>query len=226
MLRRISTRGQDMHGGPDDPILQEDYKSTSQVLAGITANHVDDRISIQDIINSLGERGFGFLLLMFSLPCMVAPPGLSSLPAIPLMFFGAQLLFRYDRAWLPVAIARRDFAKKDLDFVIKYTIPMMRRIEMWCKPRLSFFVGPIGERLLGLLVILLSGIIILPGPGTNGPPGAAIAFLAIAMIEKDGLLVFAGVVGSFVAMYLAITGLILFFEWIVPAMLGWVGLTV
>jgi hypothetical protein len=213
-----------MHGTPDEPILQDDHTSTSKILAGITANHLDDRISIQDIINSLGERSFGFLLLMFALPCIVAPPGLSSLPAIPLFFFGAQMLFRYDRAWLPAAIAKRDFAKKDLDYVIKYTVPLMRRIEKWCKPRMAIFVGPVGERLLGLLVILLASIIILPGPGTNGPPGIAIAFLAIAMIEKDGLLVFAGVVGSFVAMYLAITGLLLFFQWVVPAVLGWLGL--
>ena len=38
------------------------------------------------------------------------------------------------------------------------------------------------------------------------------------------LLVFAGVVGSFLAMYLAITGLILFFNWIVPAVAGWLGI--
>lgn len=212
---------------PDElkPILQDDFSSSSTILAGIAANHPRDRISIQDIIDALGERSFGFLLLMFALPCIVAPPGLSSLPAIPLFFFGAQMLFRYDRAWLPVALARRDFAKKDIEFVIRNTIPIMRRIERWCKPRMAVFVGPVGERLLGLLVILLASIIILPGPGTNGPPGVAIAFLSIAMIQKDGLLVFAGVVGSFVAMYLAITGLLLFFQWIVPAVLGWFGMT-
>jgi hypothetical protein len=210
---------------PDDlkPIVQDDHSTSSKILAGIAANHPRDRISIQDIIDALGERSFGFLLLMFALPCIVAPPGLSSLPAIPLFFFGAQMLFRYDRAWLPVAIARREFAKKDIEFVVRNTVPIMRRIEKWCKPRMAIFIGPIGERLLGLLVILLASIIILPGPGTNGPPGVAIAFLAIAMIEKDGLLVFLGVVGSFVAMYLAITGLLLFFQWIVPAVLGWFG---
>jgi hypothetical protein len=211
---------------PDElkPIKQDDHSASSQILAGIAANHPHERISIQDIIDALGERSFGFLMLMFALPCIVAPPGLSSLPAIPLFFFGAQMLFRYDRAWLPATIARRDFAKKDIEFVIRNTVPIMKRIERWCKPRMAFFVGPIGERLLGLLVILLASIIILPGPGTNGPPGVAIAFLSIAMIEKDGLLVFLGVVGSFLAMYLAISGLILFFNWIVPAVLGWFGL--
>ena len=211
---------------PDEfkPIRQDDHSTSSKILTGIAANHPRDRISIQDMIDALGERSFGFLLLMFSLPCIVAPPGLSSLPAIPLMFFGAQMLFRYDRAWLPATLARREFAKKDIEFVVRNTVPIMRRIERWCRPRMSFFVGPVGERLLGLLVILLASIIILPGPGTNGPPGVAIAFLSIAMIEKDGLLVFLGVVGSFVAMYLAISGLILFFNWVVPAVLGWLGI--
>jgi hypothetical protein len=202
------------------PIVQDDYRSTSQILLGIGDGHARERMSIQEIIDTLGERSFGFLLLIFALPCVVSPPGLSSLPAIPLLFFGAQMLLRFDRAWLPPVLARREIAVRDLQWVIRKMVPVMRRIERWCKPRLAILIGPIGERALGLLVMVLAFVILLPGPGTNGPPGLAIAFLSIAMIEKDGLLVFAGVAGSLAALYLAVAGLILFFQWIVPAVLG------
>ncbi len=190
----------------------------------ITAEHPHERISIQDIIDSLGERGFGFALLIFSLPCIIAPPGLSSAPAVILIIFGAQMLFQYNQPWVPQWVGKRSVARADLEGIIRRMVPVLRRIESWCKPRLEFLIGPLGERLLGLLIIILSLVILMPGPGTNGPPGLAIAFLSIAVIERDGLLVFAGVVGSFLAMYLAITGLILFFNWIVPAVAGWLGI--
>jgi hypothetical protein len=61
--------------------------------------------------------------------------------------------------------------------------------------------------LLGLLVFVLAIVIALPGPGTNFPPGVAIVFMSIAIIERDGLLVMAGVVGSAFALYLGWLGL-------------------
>jgi hypothetical protein len=55
---------------------------------------------------------------------------------------------------------------------------------------------------LGLLIFVLALIIALPGPGTNFPPGVTIAFMAIAIIERDGLLVLLGVVASVIALYI------------------------
>ncbi|MEQ1755978.1 MAG: exopolysaccharide biosynthesis protein [Micropepsaceae bacterium] len=194
------------------------HRSTSDALISIVQDFPHERMSLQDLIDGLGERSFGFLLLLFGVACAIAPPGFATLFSVPLMFFGLQMLAGYRTPWLPRSIAQRSFAKVDLEKTIKRAVPAMRWVETICKPRLGFLIGDAGERLLGLLVFILSVVIALPGPGTNFPPGVAIAFMSIAIIERDGLLVFVGVLVSFVALYIGWLGLHL----VVTEVLPWV----
>jgi len=193
------------------------HRSTSDVLLALVREFAGERISIQDIINGLGERSFGFVLLLFGLLSAVAPPGVATFTAMPLMFFGLQMLAGYATPWLPDFIAKRDMTRGDLQKTLERGVPIMQRIERFCRPRYLFLIGSTGERLLGLLVFVLAVVIALPGPLTNGPPGLAIAFMSIAIIERDGLLVLAGVLASCVALYLGYLGLHLFIDHVVPA---------
>jgi hypothetical protein len=197
----------------------DDKRSTSEILLELLRQHPRDRITIQEVIDSLGERGFGFVLLIFSLPAIVpVPPPLGSLLGIPLMIFAAQMILRRKSPWLPKTVASRALVRGDLERIVERGSPMMKRIERWCRPRLLFLVGGTGERLLGLLVFILALVIALPGPGTNGPPGLAIAFLSIAIIERDGWLVLLGVVGSVFALAFGIAGIVFFVRDMVPWM--------
>ena len=194
------------------------HQSTSDALISIIRNHPHERMRIQDLIEGLGERSFGFLLLLFGVACAIAPPGFATIFSVPLMFFGLQMLAGYKTPWLPKSIAGRSFLKTDLEATIKRAVPAMRWVETICKPRFEFLIGSLGERLLGLLVFILSIVIALPGPGTNFPPGVAIAFMSIAIIERDGLLVLVGVIGSFIALYIGWLGLHL----VVTEVLPWI----
>ena len=185
------------------------HRSTSEVLLDVFRNHPQERMSIQDIIDGLGDRSFGFLLLLFGLLSAVAPPGVATITAIPLLFFGAQMLAGYATPWLPKSIAGHAFATADLHKTVERGIPIMRWVEKLCRPRVDFMVGKVAERLLGFLVFILAVVIAAPGPGTNAPPGIAISFIAIAIINRDGLLVLLGVLGSFVALYIGALGVYL-----------------
>ena len=93
----------------------------------------------------------------------------------------------------------------------------MRWVEMICHPRLLFLTGGMGERLLGLIVFILAVVIALPGPGTNFLPGLAVAFMAIAIINRDGLLVLLGFAVSAFALYVAAWAL----AWVAQEVLPW-----
>ncbi len=195
------------------------HRSTSEALVAIVRSFPGEQMRLQDLMDGLGERSFGFVLLLFGVLSAIAiVPGLATIIAIPLLFFGLQMLAGYRTPWLPKSISERSFAKADLLATIERAVPAMRWVETICKPRLLFLIGQVGERLLGLLVFVLAIVIALPGPGTNFAPGVAIAFMAIAIIERDGLLVFAGVVGSFFALYIGYLGLHL----VVTEVLPWV----
>jgi hypothetical protein len=188
----------------------------SDALLQIVRNFPNERISLQDLLDGLGERSFGFLLLLFGIACAIAPPGFATIFSLPLLLFALQMVAGYDSPWLPRAIGARSFAKTDLEATIKRAVPAMRWVERICKPRFEFLVGELGERLLGVLVFILTIVIALPGPGTNFPPGVAIAFMSIAIIERDGLLVFLGILASMVALYIGFLGLQLVVTDILP----------
>jgi hypothetical protein len=195
------------------------HRSTSEALLAIVKAFPGERMRLQDLMEGLGERSFGFVLLLFGvLSAIAVVPGLATITAIPLLFFGLQMLAGYRTPWLPKSISERSFLKADLLATIERAVPAMRWVETISKPRFQFLIGRFGERLLGLLVFILALVIALPGPGTNFPPGVAIAFMAIAIIERDGLLVFAGVVGSFIALYIGYLGLHL----VVTEFLPWI----
>lgn len=193
-----------------------EHLRASDALLQIVRNFPNERISLQELLDGLGERSFGFLLLLFGIACAIAPPGFATVFSVPLILFALQMVAGFDSPWLPRSVGARSFAKTDLEKTLKRAVPAMRWVEQICKPRLEFIVGELGERLLGLLVFILAVVIALPGPGTNFPPGVAIAFMSIAIIERDGLLVFIGVLGSMVALYIGWLGLYLVVTEILP----------
>ena len=193
-----------------------EHLRASDALLQIVRNFPNERISLQDLLDGLGERSFGFLLLLFGIACAIAPPGFATIFSLPLLLFSLQMVAGFDSPWLPRAVGARSFAKTDLEATIKRAVPAMRWVERICKPRLEFLVGELGERLLGVLVFILTIVIALPGPGTNFPPGVAIAFMSIAIIERDGLLVFLGILASMVALYIGFLGLQLVVTDILP----------
>ena len=184
-------------------MVHHNNRSASDVLLELVRAFPRERISVQDLIDGLGDRSWGFALLLFGLLSAIAIiPGLATLTAVPLLFFGLQMLIGYRTPWLPRFIAKRDLGRADLEKAIVAGKPIMQQIERICRPRLTFLIGRSSERVLGLLVFVLAVIIALPGPFTNFPPGMAIVFMSIAIIERDGLMLLAGLITSVIALYL------------------------
>lgn len=203
--------------------MQRDL-SASELLLALVRNFPRDRISIQNILDGLGERSFGLVLLLFGILSAVAVvPGLATVTAVPLLIFGAQMVAGFHSPSLPGFIANRSFTKRDLVATIERGVPYVRWIENVCRPRLLFMTGRIGERLLGILVFVLAVVIALPGPGTNFLPGLAIAFMAVAIVQRDGLLLLVGWLGSAFALYVGWLGLSLMFELLWPQVRDFIG---
>jgi hypothetical protein len=60
------------------------------------------------------------------------------------------------------------------------------------KPRFTILFGPIGERLIGLVILALALVLILPIPGGNILPAMAVSALAFALIQRDGVIALIG----------------------------------
>ena len=80
-----------------------------------------------------------------------------------------------------------------------------------------------GERLIGLAILILALILALPIPFANWLPACAIAIIALAIVEKDGVAVLVGLAVGVISLLVAATvvvGLIKAFLLLFSGMLG------
>lgn len=189
--------------------LIENKKLASDILKEIadTKNNDSDKVTLFDIKTALHERGFGILVIIFSLPLSVpipVPPGYTTILSIPLILFSLQLLFGFDSPWLPHWLERKSFQRSTLALVVEKTSPMLKKIEKFMKPRMSFiFYGP-GEKILAFIMLFSALSIALPLPLTNFVPAIGTTLISLGIMSKDGLLSILGVLVSLCGLLLTL----------------------
>lgn len=192
------------HGGSRDHPKRPLPARTSEVLRELAYGE-GERVSFRDILIGLRHRAFGFTMLIFALPCCLPmPPGIPTVCGIALTIIALNLIAVRRRLWLPKTIADKSLARADLRRVVDRVLPMMQRLERFCRPRLALLTEPFGKVLIGLVVLVLGLVMILPIPFLgNMPPGFAASVIAIGVIERDGLVVLIGLVVSAAAIAVA-----------------------
>jgi hypothetical protein len=103
---------------------------------------------------------------------------------------------------LPKWLLRRKVPRKALSAAIHAVLPALRRIEKGAKPRGRWVSNPLTQRLLGLFIFVLALFIALPIPATNMPPAIAIFVTSLGMVERDGVLICAGILIGLASMVL------------------------
>ncbi len=189
--------------------LTEDKKLASDILKEVadTNNNDNDKVTLFDIKTALHERGFGILIIIFSLPLSVpipVPPGYTTILSIPLILFSLQLLFGFDSPWMPNWLERKSFQRSTLALVVEKTSPILKKIEKFMKPRMSFiFRGP-GENILAFIMLLCALSIAIPLPLTNFIPAIGTTLISLGIMSKDGFLSIMGVLVSLCGLLLTL----------------------
>jgi hypothetical protein len=164
----------------------------SAVLADIV-EHAGDGISIEELTHMFGGRAIGALLFVFGLACMLPlPPGATTIFGFPLVVLAPQLIIGAGAPWLPSGVKHRTIPGVALQNGLPRLIKWLKRIEAISKPRFTILFGPVGERLIGLVILALALVLILPIPGGNILPAMAVSALAFALIQRDGVIALIG----------------------------------
>jgi hypothetical protein len=172
-----------------------------EILAEISARS-DPELRLGELIEAIGDRGHGLLIAAFALPNVlpVYLPGLSAVFGLPLVFVALQLVLGRHRPWLPKPLLGRAISRHLVARLATGLAPWLARLERALKPRWPEIMGPVTERLAGLLAVLLGLLLSLPIPLTNIPLSAPLVLLGLALAEEDGLmLVIALALGTIVA---------------------------
>jgi hypothetical protein len=176
---------------PDEVALEERLPLSALLLT--LADRAPGPVSLVAVVEHFGARAFGGILFIFAIPNLLPlPPGSSTVLSLPLLLIAPQLAFGADWPWLPHALARRTVDHHALAGVCRRAAPWVARAERLTTRRFVFLFGPFGDAIIGVVCTLLAAVLILPIPLGNMLPAAAVATLALSLVQRDGLLAILG----------------------------------
>ncbi|MGX9962303.1 exopolysaccharide biosynthesis protein [Roseomonas sp. F4] len=194
----------------------------SQLVTVLARDWPSERLTLGELIQALGARGYGVLIVLFALPNLlpIYIPGLSPIFGVPLLIICAQLAYGLPTPKLPALLTRRSMRRADLRLIAEKALPWLQRVERYVKPRPSWLTTRAGERLIGAYGVWLASIVIVPLPLTNGPPSLACLIMAIGLMEEDTRTIAAGAAFGVFATFLGLS-IIGSVGWILVAGFTW-----
>lgn len=178
-------------------------KTLSQILRVIAVDPARDAIAINDLIGLLGGRGRAGLILLFALPNVLpAPPGISGVLGLPLVYLSFQMMLG-QVPWLPRFIGQRSIPRDRFARLVDTAAPWLARAERLLRPRWSWLVNHRAERVIGAFCLVLAAVLALPIPFGNMLPAFAITLIALGVLERDGLWVLIGTSSGLGSLFVA-----------------------
>jgi hypothetical protein len=200
--------------------MKKNTGRSSDALLEIANNKdLSGKLTYQRILDILGERAFGIVLLFFALPSALpfsAIPGVSTIFSVPILLFACQMIFARKTLWLPKIIANRTIQQESIAKVIHTATPYIIKIENFLKPRWPFMNCRFMEIMNGIIILCLAILLMLPIPLSNLIFSSLLIIFGMGLIEKDGLFILLGYVGaifyvSFIYMFITKTISYLFY---------------
>jgi hypothetical protein len=158
------------------------------------AGDPDKPITIESMLEATGYRSFGALLLV---PGLLVFSPLSGIPGLPSFFavmvglIAIQLLIGRKHFWLPRWLLARCASRGKYDRAIAFLKLPARLIDRLLRHRLMFLTEGIAVYFNALVCLLIAAT--MPPleliPFGNSAAGAALTFLGLGMMARDGALV-------------------------------------
>lgn len=155
----------------------------------------DSTVTLENVLDLAGERIFGFLFVILSLPsALPLPAPIISIPfGIVMIFLAAQLIIGREEPWLPEKFAKRQIKLETAQKFVKAGIPWLQKIEAVSRPRLAFVCTTVpGKVIIGIAIALMSICMMIPIPTTNTLPAIGIFVTGFGLLEDDGAISLGG----------------------------------
>ncbi|MEO1987135.1 MAG: exopolysaccharide biosynthesis protein [Martelella sp.] len=171
----------------DDPTVGEILDSLSDADEG------KDGVTVGELMEAVGQRGFGVLLFV---PALIELSPIGGIPGVPtalaafIALVSSQLAIGRSHIWFPAFLERRTIPTDRLEGAIDWLRPVARFLDRWFHGRIRIVTkGPV-VRLAAAACILLC--LTVPPleliPFASSAPTGAIAAFGLALIVQDGLL--------------------------------------
>ena len=164
-----------------------DHTHTTALIARALEGSSVEKITIGEFLDPLGERAFGFLVLILAIPNFIPVPiGVGGVMGVLVIYVGAQMLLGFQHPWLLRVIRDHGMSRKRVERFVARLTPLLRWLEHVCRPRLEALTRQPAHRITGFLLVLVGIALALPIPFTNYVFGVLLVAYAVALIERDG----------------------------------------
>lgn len=193
--------------------MERQPENLSEMLGGISrCAEQADRVKVDDIMDAVGGRSFGPLLLLAGI--FVSAPGIADIPGVPtviglfILTISVQLIFGNDHFWLPRWLLERTIRSEKVLRMTgsKWVKKPAAFIDRLLKARLRVLTG----RPAMVAIATMTAVTMLVMPLTEVVPlsanvvGAGAIAFGLSLIAKDGVMALAGFVISAAAVTFAI----------------------
>lgn len=152
------------------------------------------RVTLSCMLDAVGRRSFGPLLV---LPGLVALSPLSGIPGLPttiavmVLLVAGQLLLGRKRIWLPAWLLRRSAPRDKFEKALSVLRPVARITDRLVRRRSSYFTRDLAVRVIALICIAVAlGMPVLELiPFASTVAGAAFTAFGLGLMSEDGMLV-------------------------------------
>jgi len=188
--------------------FREPNQSFVEVLKEIVASIQGETITLRELLERIGEQGLLIFCMILTLPFLfpVSIPGVSTVFGLAILLIGIGVTLNR-LPWLPARLKERKIATERLIPVLKRGADVLGRFERFVRPRIPVLThGTTVNRFNGVMLVLSAVLLMFPlglVPFSNTLPALAILFLAIGMLQRDGLFITLG--------YVAIIATVIYF---------------
>jgi hypothetical protein len=191
----------------------------SRLIAEVVERCPGERITLGEMAEAFGDRAFGLLILLLCLPGLL--PGMASIFGTPMLILGVQMGLGFRQPKLPSFIARQSLKRTDVMRLSSGSSKLLARVERYVRPRPGPFTNNTSDKVVGWLTAYAAVMLILPGPGTNGPPAFGTIIMSLGVVENDSKVVGIGIIVTILANIFA-TAVLLALVWFGIEALGYV----
>jgi hypothetical protein len=177
---------------------------TSVVLEHLIPDAPSDRVNLDWLIERLGSRSFGFVLLLLGICALL--PVVSPIAGLLLTIPAFQMIRAQAAPVFPQSVIQWSVATDNLAAMMRRIVPPLRYLERFVRPRWSTPFETT-KRVIGGFVLTLGLCLLVPLPLSNIPVGLTVMLMAFAYLEEDGILLAAAMLMALILFATAGAGL-------------------
>jgi len=180
------------------------FNDTKDSLSVTLARTIDsiqgETVTLRELMAAIGEQGLLLLCALATLPFLipVSIPGVSTVFGAAIVLLSVAITLNR-MPWLPGRILDRKLDAEKLLPALRKGVALVSRLDAWVRPRA---LGMTAGRMTAFngCVLVFGGVLLMAPfgliPFSNTAPAVGILLLTIGMIQRDGVFVLLGYLGT------------------------------